>query len=578
MSHKYRSFISYSHRDKKWGDWLHRRLERYRIPKVLVGKETRFGPVPPKIFPVFRDREELPTSSDLSLAIQSALNSSQTLIVICSPNSAKSKWVNEEILAFKRMHGEDNILAIIVDGEPNGSEKPGYEDIECFPNALRFKMGKSGKLTKSRTEPIAADVREAADGKDNALLKLIAGVLAVDFNDLKQREVAEERKRTRRAQLLAACMGVMAVAAAGAGWFAWDQRNKAEAALRSATDAANTMVFDLAHEFRDSSVPGGIIIGILNKARSLQDELNVHFKDDPYLDRSRAISLSELGELYQQHDSEDAAMNLLLESERIFRNLTKLDPENVTGQKDMSRILGLIGDLNRRMGRHSIAMSNFHESIDIDRRLVALKPEDPAGYQNLSVGSIKLGDIWLEVGKTTEAIKSYDNALSLARNLVSLRPSDLELQRNLATILDRLGDGWTKAKETEKAMSAYEESLDLFRKILVSKPKNTQWLYDIALTLNSLGNLYYATSQDELAIKHFEESLDVRQQLVALDRDNIDWQISLVVASRKIAIVDPERKYFLIDALNILKQLHSEGKLPASYFSWIATLETEIAN
>ncbi|MEM7069524.1 MAG: TIR domain-containing protein, partial [Pseudomonadota bacterium] len=228
MSFNYRAFISYSHRDKKWGGWLHKGLERYRIPKVLVGKDTRFGPVPNKIFPVFRDREELPTSSDLSSAIKDALNSSQTLIVICSPNSARSTWVNEEILAFKRLHGEDNILAIIVDGAPNGSDKPGLADQECFPNALRFKMGKSGKLTKTRTEPIAADVREEADGRDNALLKLIAGVLAVNFNDLKQREVAEARKRTRRAQLLAACMGVLAIVAVGAGWFAWAQMKFAD--------------------------------------------------------------------------------------------------------------------------------------------------------------------------------------------------------------------------------------------------------------------------------------------------------------------------------------------------------------
>ena len=38
--YKYKAFISYSHQDKKWGDWLHRALETYRVPKGLVGKET----------------------------------------------------------------------------------------------------------------------------------------------------------------------------------------------------------------------------------------------------------------------------------------------------------------------------------------------------------------------------------------------------------------------------------------------------------------------------------------------------------------------------------------------------------
>ena len=55
--YKYKAFISYSHQDKKWGDWLHKALETYRVPKGLVGKETRYGSVPNRLFPVFRDRE-----------------------------------------------------------------------------------------------------------------------------------------------------------------------------------------------------------------------------------------------------------------------------------------------------------------------------------------------------------------------------------------------------------------------------------------------------------------------------------------------------------------------------------------
>jgi len=49
--YKYKAFISYSHQDKKWGDWLHRALETYRVPKGLVGKETRYGAVPNRLFP-----------------------------------------------------------------------------------------------------------------------------------------------------------------------------------------------------------------------------------------------------------------------------------------------------------------------------------------------------------------------------------------------------------------------------------------------------------------------------------------------------------------------------------------------
>src|ERR1700683_2210644 len=124
---KYRAFISYSHRDKKWGDWLHRSLETYRVPKRIVGQPTRDGQRPRRLFPIFRDREELPASADLGTEVNEALTRSRYLIVVCSRNSAKSVWVNEEIKFFKKLGREDRVLALIVDGEPNTSEqKPGF--------------------------------------------------------------------------------------------------------------------------------------------------------------------------------------------------------------------------------------------------------------------------------------------------------------------------------------------------------------------------------------------------------------------------------------------------------------------
>jgi hypothetical protein len=61
---RYWAFISYSHRDKKWGDWLHRALESYRVPKRIAGQAIRDGVRPKRIFPIFRDREELAASAD----------------------------------------------------------------------------------------------------------------------------------------------------------------------------------------------------------------------------------------------------------------------------------------------------------------------------------------------------------------------------------------------------------------------------------------------------------------------------------------------------------------------------------
>ena len=194
--YKYRAFISYSHQDAKWGDWLHKALETYSVPKAIRGKANRDGKVPDKLFPIFRDREELPTATDLGAVISNAIQESAYLIVICSPRSAKSMWVNQEIINFKALGRENRVLAIIVDGEPNAADKPEMKEFECFPEALKFVVGSDGKLSSERTEPIAADARVGKDGKKNALIKLVSGLLGVNYDDLKQRE--KTRRRNRR--------------------------------------------------------------------------------------------------------------------------------------------------------------------------------------------------------------------------------------------------------------------------------------------------------------------------------------------------------------------------------------------
>ncbi len=220
---KYRAFISYSSHDRRAATWLHRALEGYRVPAPLVGVIGRNGPIQKQIFPVFRDRDELASSSNLSESIREALAQSACLIVVCSPAAAKSSWVNQEILEFKRLGRADHIYALIVDGQP-GSES------ECMPAALRFSLGPDNELDfKAPTEPLAADMRADGDGKRNSLLKLIAGVIGVSLNDLRHRERVAARRRARIRRAIAAAIAVLAAGAGIATWAAWLFRDESEA-------------------------------------------------------------------------------------------------------------------------------------------------------------------------------------------------------------------------------------------------------------------------------------------------------------------------------------------------------------
>ena len=234
--YKYKAFISYSHKDRKWTRWLHRRLETYPIPKNIVGSVTSVGAIPKRLKPIFRDREELSASNNLGEKIEAALASSQSLIIICSPAAAKSKWVNQEILTFKRNNRDAQLFSVIVEGEPYASAMPGRKDEECFPPALRYEVNPDGSLSDVPAEPLAADLRPHADGKRLGFLKLISGMIGVGLDEVVQRDMKRGRKR-----VMAITSGSLAtVLAMGTlTGFALDARSEAELAQAEAEAGRN---------------------------------------------------------------------------------------------------------------------------------------------------------------------------------------------------------------------------------------------------------------------------------------------------------------------------------------------------
>jgi WD40 repeat protein len=201
----------------------------------MVGRQSRSGTVPRRLFPIFRDRDELPLSSDLGSTLQDALRASRHLIVLCSPHSAASRWVNEEVRFFKELGRADRILAIIVSGEPNTADRSGVSpELECFAPALRFVVDAEGRLTDRRAEPLAGDLRPGGDGWNAVLLKCVAGISGLGFDDLRQRDQIRRRRQLRffAASTLALC----AVLAALLGWGVY-QRQQARRAGKVAGEA-----------------------------------------------------------------------------------------------------------------------------------------------------------------------------------------------------------------------------------------------------------------------------------------------------------------------------------------------------
>ena len=214
MSSKhYKAFISYSHDNEEFGAWLHKQLEKYKIPKRL---REDYPHLPKTLYPIFRDRYELNAGDDLGVEISRALKKSDALIVVCPTKSANSKWVNKEIIDFKMKHGEERIFPIIVDGVPFAKESDKYDNnLEYFPEALKYEVDSEGNLTDVQTDKLASDFNKSEDGEELAKLKLIAGVLGVPFGIFNDREKQEQNKR--RAFLIGS-LGVVSSLAGISGW------------------------------------------------------------------------------------------------------------------------------------------------------------------------------------------------------------------------------------------------------------------------------------------------------------------------------------------------------------------------
>ena len=193
---KYTAFISYRHggNDEFVAKTLHTMLENYRVPGKLAAKIGK-----KRVGRIFRDVDELPSSSSLYNNIEEALGQSEYLIVICTPRLKESKWCMREIELFQKLRGSDHIIAVLAEGEPEDS----------FPYAITHRIVDGAEI---EVEPLAADVRGESQARQKRKMKveqlrILAAMLHCEFDQLRQRE--RQRKLQRGITAGSVCFAVV---------------------------------------------------------------------------------------------------------------------------------------------------------------------------------------------------------------------------------------------------------------------------------------------------------------------------------------------------------------------------------
>jgi tetratricopeptide (TPR) repeat protein len=528
---KYWAFLSYSHRDRKWGDWLHRVLETYRVPKRIVGQPTRDGQRPRRLFPIFRDREELPASADLGTEVNEALTRSRYLIVVCSRNSAKSVWVNEEIKFFKKLGREDRVLALIVDGEPNTSEhKPGFtaED-ECFPEALRHRVGSEGRLLPVRTEPVAGDAREGKDGKANAKLKLVAGLLDASFDTLKQRE--QERRRRSLLQVTGAAI-LIAIAMSLIALYAVDQQRRAVSARKNAEEILNYLLYQL----RDKLQP----IGHLDIIEDVQNKVEMYYKDlgfsqqDPVAVNNWAVLLQAEGDRLLLQGNLNAAKAKYEESLNIEQRLVNQFPKDRNLLANLSVAVSRTADVLQAHGDLKDAKAQYSTRLTIIQKLLENEPGENRWRRELAVTYENLGHVLQAEGHFGDAKAQFIEALEIIRKLANQDSGDSQSQRDLAVCYQNLGDTLQAQADLDGSKTQYASAVDVTEKLLKQNPGDTQLQRDLAVNYGKLGGILVAQRDFVGAKIKYTGALEITQKLADQDPGNSQWQRDLMISSGEL--------------------------------------------
>lgn len=516
-THHYWGFLSYSSHDVASAHWLHRALENYSIPKRLVGRMTPVGPAPRRLRPIFRDRAELAADADLRARIESALAQSAYLIVLCSPQSATSHWVNEEIDRYRALHGDGRILAVISEDSPLGSHE------SLFPPALKYRTDSIGG--DNRPEPIAADLRPTRDGHRMARLKLVAGMLGVGMDELVRRDT--QRRNKRLVVIAAASFAGMTIAAALAA-AALIARNEAQRQRASAEGLIEFMLTDL----RKKLEPSGkleLMDGVGTEALKYYGAQNPKNLDAQSLSR-RARALRLMGEIRIQRGDLGEALAGFQQAAATTGELLLRSPHDTQSIFNHAQNVFWMGEIARQRGDLTAAESSFKQYRQLADLLTTLEPAKDEWRAEVEYADGALAVLFLQTGRNSEATTAFERSLAEASVLARRHPDDLSRQIELGQATAWLADAVQKQGYLAKTRALRETELAIYQAILNKEPTYRQAKYSTIVALQILGRLAMIEGDLDRATANFSDAASRAETLLAGEKENMDLTSVVAIA------------------------------------------------
>jgi len=497
---RYSAFISYNSRDAPFVRRLHKRLETYRVPGRLTGTSPTVEGKTHRIKPIFRDNVELSAAYDLTTVVREAIAQSDYLIVVCSPHSAKSKWVGREIELFRTLHGDSRILAALIDGTPQ----------TAFPPALH------GRLPADAFEPLAADFRPGASGHKLAFLKLVAALIGVRLDELLQRDSQRQIRRIT-AVAVGSVAGIATVAVLGL--LALNARAEAESQRLRAGGLGAFMLRDLRKGLKQAGrtdLQTEVSKAALSYYRG--QDLSRLPPDDLV---QRAAALQAMGEDNEKRGDLAAAQEEFEEAHRTTAALLAAKPDDPKRIFAHAQSEYWVGFINWRNGNGAAAKTGLEAYARSAQRLIQINPKNPDWQHEVAYAELNLGTLAMrQDGDAVMAERHFEAALARLRLIAALRPRDVDLQIEVSDAYAWLADSRRLQGDFDGAAESRLTERKILDDLAKADPRNVEVQGDLLGNELGLARIDAARGAWRPAIARLDKGLEAARQVELWDPDN----------------------------------------------------------
>lgn len=487
--YQYFAFISYSRRDSRAARWLQSKLEWYRFPSELVEPENR-PPHRTHLRPIVRDKSDLDVDSkDFWEHIQGKLDRSRFLIVLCSPNSAKSVYVKREIRHFRQRPGRtgaiDHIVPVIFDGSVGTGD-----DTECLSPALL----ELGDPIRRRNLPtmIPDSGQKQLEGWEEGFIETVSYLLGVDRAMIADRILREKWKWTRR-YLAIACVLLVVFLAVTAWAVRAERRARANQREAEQQTAVAQRQETLAKQEKDRATSN------FQMARDAVKKYTLTVASNP---RLKTQGLEKL------------RRSLLESANAFYQKLIQQESDIPDLQRERAWAFIERGRIERALGDISEAEAAYHKGIQAASGLATGKGASAEDEVTLAGAENDLGNFYCDIGRLDDAEAAFQAALAICKVLTEKHPDVPEYQKDLAACHMSLGTVYARTGRGKDAETACLAALAIHKALAEKHLDSPEYQDHLAAGLNNLGNVYHDSGREKDAETACLAALEIRKTLV----------------------------------------------------------------